>query len=159
MKMRLMLAVFGALALAVGVAAATGAGNADNAKKCQKGGWQHLYRSDGTAFKNQGDCVSYAAQGGALVTPFMTLTNVDCTGCWHVVGVGAGLEPSSPVEFYGNPGNFDFGGDSTMGDGTWIGSMSFDCGVFPTITSIYAVGTTAGGQEITSNSVGTPCPG
>jgi hypothetical protein len=29
-----------------------------------QGGWQNLVRQDGTGFKNQGDCVSYAAQGG-----------------------------------------------------------------------------------------------
>ena len=29
-------------------------------------GWQGLVRQDGTGFKNQGDCVSYAAQGGVL---------------------------------------------------------------------------------------------
>jgi hypothetical protein len=26
---------------------------------CKKGGWQTLRRSDGSSFRNQGDCVSY----------------------------------------------------------------------------------------------------
>jgi hypothetical protein len=26
---------------------------------CKKGGWQALRRADGSAFRNQGDCVSY----------------------------------------------------------------------------------------------------
>jgi hypothetical protein len=43
-----------------------GAGNSDNAKACQQGGWQNLVRQDGTGFTNTGDCVSYAAQGGVL---------------------------------------------------------------------------------------------
>ncbi len=32
--------------------------------QCKKGGWQNLTDSDGTPFKNQGDCVSYVATGG-----------------------------------------------------------------------------------------------
>ncbi len=68
MRMRLMLVLCAALALTVGVATATadGPGNSDAAKACQKGGWQKLVREDGTPFKNTGDCVSYAAQGGKL---------------------------------------------------------------------------------------------
>jgi hypothetical protein len=30
---------------------------------CKSGGWQTLRRSDGSDFKNQGDCVSYFASG------------------------------------------------------------------------------------------------
>lgn len=41
-------------------------GNSQNAKACQKGGWRDLVRSDGRAFANQGNCVSYAAKGGQL---------------------------------------------------------------------------------------------
>ena len=44
--------------------ALAGGGNSDNAKACQQNGWQNLVRPDGTGFKNTGDCVSYAAQGG-----------------------------------------------------------------------------------------------
>jgi hypothetical protein len=70
MKLRILLVCCAALALTVGVATAT-AGNGDGgnsaaAKACQKGGWKNLVRSDGSLFKNQGDCVSYAAQGGTL---------------------------------------------------------------------------------------------
>jgi hypothetical protein len=48
--------------------ALAGGGNSDNAKACQQGGWQNLVRQDSTGFKNTGDCVSYAAQGGILKT-------------------------------------------------------------------------------------------
>ena len=69
--MRRTLALTGALValtLSVGVGtAAAGGGNSAAAKACQKGGWQTLVRQDGTAFTNTGDCVSYAAHGGALV--------------------------------------------------------------------------------------------
>jgi hypothetical protein len=30
---------------------------------CKKGGWESLFRTNGTPFKNQGDCVSYVANG------------------------------------------------------------------------------------------------
>jgi len=56
------------LALTVGVATATGAGtNSANVKKCFAGGWQTLYRSDGSSFTSQKACVSYAAKGGTPI--------------------------------------------------------------------------------------------
>lgn len=41
-------------------------GNADGAKACQGTGYKSLKRPDGSSFKNVGDCVSYAAQGGTF---------------------------------------------------------------------------------------------
>ena len=56
--------------MSVGVATATaGGGNSAAAKACQKGGWKNWVRADHTAFKNEGDCVSYAAKGGVLTSP------------------------------------------------------------------------------------------
>jgi hypothetical protein len=58
------------LTFAVGAApAAAAGGNSGNAKLCQKNGWKSLVRSDGTPFANQGDCVSYGAQGGTPSPP------------------------------------------------------------------------------------------
>lgn len=64
-------------------------GNSDAAHLCQQGGWQNVMGSDGTLFRNQGDCVSFAAQGGTLVpiptTPTITsfifngIANADCS--------------------------------------------------------------------------------
>lgn len=34
-----------------------------NKNACKNGGWQTYTRADGTTFKNQGDCVSYASNG------------------------------------------------------------------------------------------------
>ena len=66
-KMRPLLVLCAALALTVGVGTATaGGGNSDNAKLCQKGGWQDWTRADLSPFVNTGGCVSYAAQGGTL---------------------------------------------------------------------------------------------
>ena len=38
-------------------------GAASNKEQCKSGGWRFLTRADGSAFKNQGDCVSYANNG------------------------------------------------------------------------------------------------
>ncbi len=35
-----------------------------SAKQCKGGGWQNLTDTNGTPFKNQGDCVSFVATGG-----------------------------------------------------------------------------------------------
>jgi hypothetical protein len=70
MRTRILLVACAALALSVGVstaAAAGGNGNSDAAKACQNDGWKNLVRSENASvFKNTGDCVSYAAQGGTL---------------------------------------------------------------------------------------------
>ena len=61
--------------------ALAGGGNSDASNACKQGGWQNLVRQDGTDFKNQGDCVSYAVKGGVLKAkptggsvPVLTLT-------------------------------------------------------------------------------------
>jgi len=68
-RLQSMLVLCMVLALTVAVAVANaGGGNSANAKLCEKGGWQDWVRTDRSAFKNQGDCVSYAAQGGTLTS-------------------------------------------------------------------------------------------
>src|SRR6476620_4450074 len=80
MKLRILLVCCAALALTVGVATATaGGGNSANAQLCQKGGWTTLYRSDGTTFASQDECVSYGANGGTILTaPPKTQAQLDC---------------------------------------------------------------------------------
>jgi hypothetical protein len=79
-------AIFG---LAAGVAAVcliqaavalAAGGNSASAQLCQSD-WQTLLRSDGSAFANQGACVSYAAQGG-------TLQSTSCAFAGGTFGVG-----------------------------------------------------------------------
>lgn len=65
-RLRLFFASCAVLVLSVGVTSALAGGNSANAKLCQKGGWENVYRIGGGAFANQDDCVSYAAQGGTL---------------------------------------------------------------------------------------------
>ena len=51
----------------VSTALAKEGGNSPYAKLCNGDGWTSVLQSDGTAFKNAGDCVSYAAHGGTLL--------------------------------------------------------------------------------------------
>jgi hypothetical protein len=63
------------LGIATPAGATANSGNSANAKACQNNGWQTLYRSDGTAFKNQGDCVSYAARGNTAFQSVCSASN------------------------------------------------------------------------------------
>jgi hypothetical protein len=68
------------LGVAVGAQAAWASnGNALAAKRCQKNGWQALQTSSGGSFTNQSECVSYAASGGSLFAPTLTIT--ETTAC------------------------------------------------------------------------------
>jgi hypothetical protein len=70
--------VLAGLVLALGAASALAdGGNSDNAQLCQKNGWASLVRSDGTAFENQGGCVSYGAQGGTLFHVYVFTTDLN----------------------------------------------------------------------------------
>jgi hypothetical protein len=43
-----------------------GSAGRDPARLCQRGGWRTLQTSAGRSFRNQGQCVRYAAHGGSL---------------------------------------------------------------------------------------------
>lgn len=64
------------LTLALGAGSAVADGNSGAAHACQHGGYLTLQQSDGSAFTNQSDCVSYAAGGGTLYAPALT-TSLD----------------------------------------------------------------------------------
>jgi hypothetical protein len=73
----------------IGMASAyAGGGNSANAKLCQKGGWQNWVRADQTAFANEEDCVSYAAQGGTLTKPVTGSSQDACQGYGGTFTVG-----------------------------------------------------------------------
>ena len=80
-KMRVVLPVVAALGLIFGVAAAiAGGGNSNAAELCQDDGWQQLTRTDGSTFRNTGDCVSYAARGGILVAKSESQRDCEAAG-------------------------------------------------------------------------------
>ena len=54
MRLRVLVVLSTVLALAVGVSTAT-AGNGDK-NPCRDGGWQTVFRADGSSFKNQNKC-------------------------------------------------------------------------------------------------------
>ncbi len=57
---------------------AANGGNSENAKRCQKGGYEDWVRADQTPFANVGECVSYAAQGGTLTPPTPPMDRAFC---------------------------------------------------------------------------------
>ncbi|HEX6680993.1 MAG TPA: hypothetical protein VF063_10130 [Gaiellaceae bacterium] len=67
-RLAALVALTAGLLLAAFAASGTAlAGNAPNAKRCQKNGWQTLVTSGGTSFASEEACTSYAAQGGTLL--------------------------------------------------------------------------------------------
>jgi hypothetical protein len=77
MKLRIVLVLCAALALTVGVGTAS-AGNGEK-NKCKNGGWQTVYRTDGTSFKNQDKCIEYLRMGGTL-RPAKSASQLACEG-------------------------------------------------------------------------------
>lgn len=67
-------------------------GNSLNAKLCQKGGWENWVRADQTAFANEEDCVSYAAEGGTLTAPAPPVTfRSTCESLGGTYGFGGSM--------------------------------------------------------------------
>ena len=100
--MRLLVGLCALLALSVGVA--TAKTNNGNAPECKKGGWKTWYRADGTAFKNQGQCIAYVNHGGVLTRLPDLVLIPSCTqkgtavGCvFQTKNIGQG-SVTSPVE-------------------------------------------------------------
>jgi hypothetical protein len=101
----------------VGVAWA-GGGNSAKAKQCQKNGWQKVFRSDGSSFASEEDCVAYAAQGGSLAT--VSQLNCQSFGGTYATGTapvlwtcnGYNTSPASTTTLFLNCG-FD-GGSLTV---------------------------------------------
>ena len=68
MKRVVAVAALAAMTIAsAGTAVAKDGGKSANARKCQQNGWKTLMAANGTTFDNEQQCVSFAAQGGALV--------------------------------------------------------------------------------------------
>jgi hypothetical protein len=59
---------------------AVGSGNSSVAHLCQQGGYANVFRADGTAFANTGDCVSHGAQGGVFYQK-ITFSNITLGAC------------------------------------------------------------------------------
>jgi uncharacterized repeat protein (TIGR01451 family) len=57
-----------AMLVVAGAAVPAGPGNSPNSQMCQQDGWKSLTTSTGQPFSNAGDCTSYAAHGGQLIS-------------------------------------------------------------------------------------------
>jgi len=99
-------ALVGVLAFFASTGTALAAGHSDTGALCKNGHWQTLIRADSTVFKNQGDCVSYAARGG---TPYPT--------CW----VSSDGRPD--LQYYGPLGMVDNAEAFNSTDGTCSGGV------------------------------------
>jgi hypothetical protein len=146
-----------AVALAVGVATASG-GNSANAKVCQKNGWNTFLTSTGQPFVSEEACVSYGARGGTYAQASLVWAptiSYDCSarGCFGVL-TGTGLAPGTEVVEY--QGGVIFGVGFADGNGDFGGNgAEVSCGFG--LNDVYATATTAGGQPITSNIINSPC--
>ena len=132
------------LMVAAGSAQAAKGGNSENAKLCQNDGWMGLVTSTGAAFTNPGECVAYAARGGAL-SPRASLVfelgtcypGPFALKCPDATLVGSGLEPGGIVHTCAlnpdpqHPDAFCYPQFYIEADGTinvsWDETAPFDC--------------------------------
>lgn len=138
-------------------------GNSVDAHRCQKGGWEDLARSESpmTAFANQDECVSYAAEGGVIVplmVSYLTLGWVSPIG----TVTGAGLQPGAPLmmhlkflEVYGG-GILDYQwyGVTVTPTGEIYTQILQVCGVYE---ELYFYTIDAQGNVITTTPTAAPC--
>ena len=105
-----------------------GSGNSEASAACEDGGHLDWTRADGTAFKNEGACVKYAAQGNALVgiPEFSISYRPNFSSFASYTFTWAGLEPNTTllltwtsafgdVWFQGLSSNNTVGAGSTTG--------------------------------------------
>src|SRR5262249_599728 len=73
-------------------------GTSDRAHACQQGGYLLYMRTDQTPFRNTGECVKYANQGGPLVPiTHAQIALVSSGSSWTSLNfLGSGFATSSP---------------------------------------------------------------
>ena len=82
--------------LLAGPVTADPGGNSANAAKCEEGGYLHYTDAEGNPFKNEGQCIRYAAKGGQLVP--VPVSTVDITLDQAAGSIsGTGFTPDSPI--------------------------------------------------------------
>jgi hypothetical protein len=73
----------------------TSNGNSWATHACQHAGYLVEEQDNGGGFTNVGDCVSYAAHGGKLFDPTLSLAQINSHGDYSIVGTG--FHASSPI--------------------------------------------------------------
>lgn len=144
---------------------------ADESAPCKHNGFEDVTRADGSAFRNQGQCVSYVRTGGHLILKRLPASLVltesyypmaECRypnqteGC-KIDVIGSGLLPGSRVDVY----RCGYFGRDCLLSQYWLvddaGDIHvhglFNCSAITagSITNVEAVGTTTTGLEIRSN--------
>ena len=139
----------------------------DNAHACQQGGGAGLLDENEFAFKNAGDCASHGAKGSAytglsvVMNAYNTCSNDPHITCYGTV-TGSGMQPNQPVGVILNfsDGSSDQQNPSADGNGNLSYPLNIVCDESPNAneeTSVEAFGTTAGGTNVDTGQVGTPC--
>jgi hypothetical protein len=147
------LALVSTLAIAAPALAKAGnaGGNSAASAACEDGGFANWRDAAGSAFRNAGACVSYAAHGGTLVpvlvNPFSISYVASGTNAFRATLTGTGLEPDSTVDLFVSWGDTTtFVGDAAdaSGDVTFVASVICVSAGSP-VTAVSAGGTPAGG--------------
>lgn len=101
------------------VTTAQSPGNSGAAQACQQGGYLDYTDADGNPFRNTGQCVSYAAQGGTLVPVPTTAVYLD-EEAWTIGATGFAPNSLLYVDRVFEPSGYShrFLG-FTDADGTW----------------------------------------
>jgi hypothetical protein len=126
---------------------------APGAKVCHKGGWETLYRSDGTTFTSDKECSAFATHGGAA----LGLTTVAASDFWVFEVSGFGLEPLSSITAFSGGTSITYPFDAVNRQGIvlpGIHSIGPMCGIGATG---FATGTTAAGTAMATPVVNSPC--
>ena len=148
MKHRFLLPLSSIVVLAFSLAP-TGASAASQKDACKNGGYLTLASSDGTSFENQGLCVSYAAQGGAL------FRSIDASSVFMALRGAGG--PAGPPDANGNlPGGTFDGGIITGAFSAPSTCVPPFCGNFSMFFS-YLVHPTTGVVDGTGTATCDPC--
>jgi hypothetical protein len=138
-----LVAAIGAVAIGCGIASAAngvpggGNGNSPTAQLCKNGGWMSLVRADQTPFADQGECVSYATQGGVPALPAFSIARNACTaigGTFAAPGTDVtGAFPGATLIWTCN--DWPRGLTPAPVPSTWLGYCQADGGDSSSITS------------------------
>lgn len=123
------------LAGSVGLAAPAAAAGGNNAASsvCKQGGWQTLTDANGNTFKNQGQCVSYAVQGGTLLPVEENSPSVEIhagTTAFDGYITGTGFAPEQDLRYLYWPTDADVDQVHIFPDVDAEGSFEYNLGVY-----------------------------
>ena len=142
---------------ALGKPGGNAGGNSYASAVCGEGGYVNWTDAAGNAFRNEGDCVSYAAHGGTLVpvvvppvTPFSVSYGPMGTNGFTATLTGTGLEPNTGVDVvltWGGGLPLTLGTVADASGNVTFGFSSVCTSAGSPLTAVAAAGTPAGGEH------------